>query len=59
MEGDVSKLTIVEIGDRIRELEHRYAECFADNVDIKELHLIRVEILELKQQLPETDDDRF
>ena len=48
---DVSKLTREEIEERIRELEHQYAEFFGDNIDIKELHRIRNGILLLQREL--------
>jgi len=51
MEGDVSKLSSHEIEDRIRELEHTYAEFLGDDADARQLHHIRKRILELQNEL--------
>jgi hypothetical protein len=51
MEGDVKKLSTRELEERIRELEHVYAEFFGDEGDVKDLHGIRRSILELQREL--------
>lgn len=51
MDVDVTKLSTRELEERIRELEHTYAEFFGDEGDIGELHRIRKGILELQKEL--------
>jgi hypothetical protein len=51
MEGDVTKLSTRELEERIRELEHIYAEFFGGEVDVRDLHGIRRSILELQREL--------
>ena len=56
MEGDVSKLSKKELEERIRELEHTYAEFFSDEADVGELHHIRKRIMELQKELNKRND---
>lgn len=51
MEGDVSKLSNNEIEERIKDLEHVYAEFLGDDADAHQLHRIRRRILELQSEL--------
>jgi hypothetical protein len=51
MEGDVSKLSTKELEERIRELEHTYAEFFCNEADVSALHHIRKRIMELQKEL--------
>ena len=56
MEGDVSKLSIKELEERIKELEHTYVEFFRDEANADELHHIRKRILELQKELTRRRD---
>lgn len=56
MKGDVSKFSIRELEERIRELEHTYAEFFSDEADVGELHHIRKRIMELQKELNKRDE---
>lgn len=56
MEGTVSKLSTKEIEERIRDLEHTYAEFFGDEGDVSELHHIRKNIQELQKELKKRRD---
>jgi hypothetical protein len=51
MEADITKLSTRELEERIRELEHTYAEFFGDEGDPNELHRIRRRIMELQIEL--------
>jgi hypothetical protein len=57
MEGGVSKLSKRELEERIRELEHTYAEFFSDEADVNELHLIRKRIMELQKRTENKRND--
>lgn len=51
MEGDLVHLTDKELEEKIRELEHEYAEFFEGNAHALDLHIIRKTIMELKREL--------
>lgn len=51
MEGDLVHLTDKELEEKIRELEHAYAEFFEGNAHARDLHIIRKTILELQREL--------
>ena len=56
-EGNISDRSREELEEKINELEHTYGVYFGSNKDIKELHKIRLKILELKQELNEKSDN--
>jgi ribosome-interacting GTPase 1 len=51
MEIKASQLTSKEIEEKIKELEHIYAESFGNNAGVNELNRIQKKILELQKEL--------